>query len=176
MGRALKRNRCQFFGVGGTQVSRPLGTDIFYKDIFMTTSSFFEAFPGLMALSPEGKCVAFSRSIYELQGTLAGRLPALTTDYVVDQAARGAWFCLISYLLERGVTFYCTSESVIRTLETKTRGVSLAVCDASRRIWVAGEEWSEPTFTIEELNAELVAMAEAEEKDQVLPGALVVRL
>jgi hypothetical protein len=145
-------------------------------DISMATSSFFEAFPGLLALSPEGKCVAFSRSIYELQGTLAGRLPALTTDYVVEQAARGAWFCLISYLLERGVTFYCTSESVISALETRNRSARFVFCVDSRRVWVAGEEWSEPALTIEELNAELVAMAVAEEKDQVLPGSLVIRL
>lgn len=72
--------------------------------------------------------------------------------------------------------FYVVSESATRALETKNRGVSLVFCDYSRRLWMAGEEWSEATLTTDALNAELIAMVEAAEKVQVFPDALVIRL
>lgn len=142
----------------------------------MTTSSFFKTFPGVLAISPEGKSIAISRCIYELQGTLVGRLPALALDYINEMSARGAWFCFISYLLERGLMFYVASESVTRALETRNRSANLVFCDDLRLVWIAGEEWIEATLTIDALNAELVAMVVAAEKDQILPGALVIRL
>jgi hypothetical protein len=72
--------------------------------------------------------------------------------------------------------FYVTSESATRALEGKNRNVRLVFCDVSRRVWIAGEEWSEATLTIEALNAELVAMTVAAEKKQVVSGALIIRL
>lgn len=142
----------------------------------MTTSSIFEKFPGVLALSPEGKSIGYSRCIFELQGTLVGRLPALAMDYIKAESARCVSFCFISYLLERGLMFYVTSESVTRALESKNRSARFVFCDDSRRVWIAGEEWSEATLTIEALNAELVAMVVAAEKDQGLADALVIRL
>jgi hypothetical protein len=58
----------------------------------------------------------------------------------------------------------------------KNRSARLVFCDVSRRVWIAGEEWSEATLTIEAFNAELVAMVVAAEKDLGLAESLVIRL